>query len=120
MSQLDPTTRERSDELVEARELRVYLRAIGDLARLQIMRQLAQNGEMGVTELARALRVSQPLLSFHLGVLKRAYLVSVRKEGRSVFYSLDRQTLRSFGRRFDAWVGEIGESPDKDGGKESV
>ena len=71
-------TRARSDELVEARELRVYLRAIGDLARLQIVRQLAQNGEMGVTELARALRVSQPLLSFHLGVLRRVRLVAVR------------------------------------------
>ena len=113
MSQLDPSARERGDELVEARELRIYLRAIGDLARLQIMRQLAQNKEMGVTELARALRVSQPLLSFHLGVLRRADLVSVRKEGRSVFCALNRQALRSFGQRFDAWVGE---GPPKDGG----
>ena len=117
MSQLDPSAQERSDELVEARELRIYLRAIGDLARLQIMRQLAQNKEMGVTELARALRVSQPLLSFHLGVLRRAGLVSVRKEGRSVFCALNRQTLRSFGQRLDAWVGE---SPAKDGGKDSA
>ena len=117
MSQLDPPTRERGEELAEARELRIYLRAIGDLIRLQIMRRLAQNTEMGVTELARALRVSQPLLSFHLGVLRRARLVSVRKEGRSVFCSLDREALRSFAHRFDAWVGE---SPDRDGGNSDV
>ena len=62
MSQPDPPL-----EVVEARELRIYLRTVGDMVRLQILRQLAQNEEMGVTELARALRVSQPLLSFHLG-----------------------------------------------------
>ena len=93
-------------ELAEARELRAYLRAVGDLVRLQILRFLAQNGEMGVTELAQTLRVSQPLLSWHLGVLKRVGLVTVRREGRLVWYALDRQTLHTFGRRLDQWLGE--------------
>jgi len=116
MIQGDPLLRKRSDEL-EARELRAYLRAIGDLARLQILRRLAQNEEMGVTELAQALRVSQPLLSFHLGVLRRNHLVSVRKEGRSVFYSLNRPALRAFGQRFDAWLEG---TPGNAGGKEGA
>ena len=104
MSHLDPSNQDRAQELLEARELRVYLRTVGDLVRLQILRQLAQNKKMSVTALARALRVSQPLLSWHLGVLKRIHLVTVRKEGRLVWYSLDRQMLRSFRQRFDTWV----------------
>jgi DNA-binding transcriptional ArsR family regulator len=103
---MDPSDQDRMRELSEARELRAYLRVVGDLVRLQILRRLAQNGEMGVTELARVLRVSQPLLSWHLGVLKRVRLVTVRREGRLVWYALDRQVLRSFHQRLDRWLGE--------------
>jgi len=104
MSQVDPSNQERARSLLEARELRIYLRTVGDVVRLQILRQLAQSQEMSVTKLVKAVRVSQPLLSWHLGVLRRVGLVSVRKEGRLVWYSLDGQVLRSFRRRFDAWV----------------
>lgn len=104
MSQPGPSSPEHTQETREARELRIYLRAIGDLVRLQILRQLSLNHEMSVTELARAVRVSQPLLSWHLGVLKRIDLVTLRRDGRLAWYSLNRQTLCSFRQRLDAWV----------------
>lgn len=104
MSQLSPSSQERAAELAEARELRVYLKTVGDMVRLLILRQLARNQEMSVTELAHAVRVSQPLLSWHLGVLKRIDLVTMRREGRLAWYSLNRQVLRSFRRRFGAWI----------------
>jgi DNA-binding transcriptional ArsR family regulator len=108
MSHLDPPSQERVQELAEIRELRLYFRAVGDTVRLQVLRRLAHGEEMSVTELARALRVSQPLLSWHLGVLRRIGLVTVRKEGRMVLYALDRDTLHSFHQRFDAWIGGSG------------
>jgi DNA-binding transcriptional ArsR family regulator len=113
MSHASPLDKERAQELVEARELRASLRVVGDLVRLQILRRLAENEEMGVTELAGALRVSQPLLSWHLGVLKRVGLVKVRREGRLVWYALDHQALRSFLQRLDEWLGERSEEQER-------
>jgi DNA-binding transcriptional ArsR family regulator len=113
MSHTGPLDQDRAQELVEARELRASLRVVGDLVRLQILRRLAENEEMGVTELAYALRVSQPLLSWHLGVLKRAGLVKVRREGRLVWYALDHQALRSFRQRLDEWLGEQTEEQER-------
>ncbi|MBN1642823.1 MAG: winged helix-turn-helix transcriptional regulator [Anaerolineae bacterium] len=90
----------------ELRALRNYLRALGDMVRLQLLHLLCVEGEMNVTDLAHALRISQPLVSWHLGVLRRARLVSIRRKGRQVLYSPDRSTLRGYRARLDAWLGD--------------
>ena len=99
---------------LEVRELRVYLRTVGDVIRLEILRQLALHEEMSVRELVRTLRVSQPLVSWHLGVMKRIALVTMRKEGRMVYLTLNREVLRSYRRRFALWVQEKEGSAGKD------
>ena len=113
--ELDPVR-----ELAQARELRVFLRTVGDTVRLQILRRLALNGEMSVTELAQALHISQPLLSWHLGVLRRIDLVSVRRDGRLVFYSLNLPVLRRLNERFAAWVGDMAWASDAPERKENA
>ena len=95
---------QRMQEVGEARELCALLRAVGDPVRLQVLRQLAQNEEMSVNALVQAVRVSQPLLSWHLGVLRRSGLVDMRKEGRLVWYSLNHQALSSFDERLHTWI----------------
>ena len=99
----------------ELRALRLYLRALGDTVRLQLMHLLATQGEMNVMDLARALRISQPLVSWHLGVLRRAALVSMRRQGRQVWYSPDQTTLRAYRVRLEAWLGGPGRvKPDEE------
>ena len=44
-------------------------------------------------ELTDALDAAQSRLSFHLKVLKDAGLVTDRREGRWMYYTLDRETL---------------------------
>jgi DNA-binding transcriptional ArsR family regulator len=104
----DPTGQERVRETAEVRELRMYLRSVGDTLRLHILRHLAIVGETNVTDLARVLRASQPLLSWHLGVLKRSQLVSVRRDGREAWYSVNWSVLRDYRKRLDAWLGLAG------------
>lgn len=99
---------ERAREMAEVRELRTYLRSVGDTLRLHILRHLAHVGEMNVTDLARVLRASQPLLSWHLGVLKRSQLVSVRRDGREAWYSVNMHVLHDYRERLDAWLGIAG------------
>ena len=76
----------RDDEL---RELARYFHALKDIMRLRILATLAASGEMTVTDLARTLRVSQPLVSFHLRPLRLLDLVQVRRAGREVYCSVN-------------------------------
>ena len=62
--------------------------ALSDETRLSIVRRL-QGGERCVCDLTDLLDAAQSRLSFHLKVLKDSGLVSDRKEGRWVHYSLN-------------------------------
>lgn len=90
--------------LEEARALRMYLCTLGDLVRLQILRLLAHRSEMTVLQLVAALRLSQPLVSWHLGVLRRSGLVTLRRNGRLVYYALDRAAFEAFQARLARWI----------------
>jgi ArsR family transcriptional regulator, arsenate/arsenite/antimonite-responsive transcriptional repressor len=63
------------------------MKALGDEKRLRILLQLA-GGERCVCDLMEDLGAAQSLLSFHLKTLKDAGLVTDRREGRWVHYSL--------------------------------
>jgi ArsR family transcriptional regulator len=75
-------------------ELKEMLKALGDNARLNIVHALAAGGEVKVTELALRLAVSQPLVSWHLAILRRHGLVRTRRHGREVYCSLDVERFR--------------------------
>jgi len=85
----------------ELREMGRYFHALKDVLRLRILVTLAASGEMTVTELARTLHVSQPLVSFHLRPLRALELVQVRRSGREVRCSINLPEIR---RRQDEFV----------------
>lgn len=68
------------------------MKALSDEKRLRILEQLAA-GERCVCELTDALEAGQSLLSFHLKTLKDAGLVSDRRAGRWVHYSINVEAL---------------------------
>jgi ArsR family transcriptional regulator len=94
------------DPRSELRELRGYFKALSGISRLQIVKQLAGTAELSVSELAVALRLSQPLVSWHLSGLRKVGLVKVRRDGRQVLCSLDRERLRQYQRSFAKLLGE--------------
>lgn len=63
-------------------------KALADATRIAIV-TLLRDGERCVCDLNDAVDVSQPLLSFHLKVLKDAGLLSDRRAGRWVYYALE-------------------------------
>ena len=67
--------------------------AIAEPQRRQIL-VLLRAGERPVTELAHALKMTQPGASKHLRVLREVGLVRVRGVGKERLYSLDAQGLR--------------------------
>jgi ArsR family transcriptional regulator, arsenate/arsenite/antimonite-responsive transcriptional repressor len=64
--------------------------AIADPTRVRIIAAL-RPGALCVCELVDALEVSQSTLSSHLQVLRQTGVVSTRKEGRWIYYSLTDQ-----------------------------
>lgn len=71
----------------DTKELSVLLKLISDKSRLQIL-CILQDGEHCVCEIFEQLKLSQSLVSHHLKDLKNANLVSDKKEGKWVHYSL--------------------------------
>ncbi|TAH36379.1 MAG: ArsR family transcriptional regulator [Planctomycetota bacterium] len=68
------------------------LAALADPTRRSLFERLRRR-ELAVGELARALRISQPAVSQHLGVLARARLVRERREGTRHYFSASPEGL---------------------------
>ncbi len=68
-------------------------KALADENRLHIL-ELLQSGERCACVLLENLHLSQPTLSHHMKILCDAGLVTGRKEGKWVYYTLNRKTAR--------------------------
>jgi DNA-binding transcriptional ArsR family regulator len=64
------------------------LGALADPNRQKILKCLKKS-ELPVSEIAKNLNITLATLSHHLDILRRAGLVSSRREGRQIFYELN-------------------------------
>jgi DNA-binding transcriptional ArsR family regulator len=67
--------------------------AVAETRRRQILELLATQ-ERGVNEIVACLRLEQPSVSKHLRVLKDVGLVTVRRNGRHMFYRTNAAAIR--------------------------
>ncbi len=72
----------------DLRRLRSLYRALGDESRLRIIGVLAEFGPMPVNELASRVGLSQPLISWHLRIMRLAGVIETRRQGRVVICKL--------------------------------
>ena len=82
-------------------------RALADENRLRIVEMLT-SGERCVCELTDALDLGQSLLSHHLKTLKDAGLVTDRRDGRWVYYTLSCDTLDELGAQLESFTPPAG------------
>jgi ArsR family transcriptional regulator len=88
--------------------LAAAFRALGDPLRMRIVRFLidqggvccAMPGRVCACDIVAHLGVSQPTVSHHMAILTQAGLVSGRKAGKWMHYSLDAHRCRALG----AWL----------------
>ena len=73
---------------VDVQELADLFKVLGDPTRIRILQQLL-NKEMCVTDIAESMGMGQSAISHQLRVLRQARLVTFRKEGKTVMYSLN-------------------------------
>ena len=71
------------------------LKAISDPKRLRIVDMLSC-GELCGCEILEAFQITQPTLSHDMRVLIEAGIVSDRREGKNIYYSLQNERLADF------------------------
>jgi DNA-binding transcriptional ArsR family regulator len=71
----------------------VLFRTLADPTRRAIFERLCREGEQTVGALTARAGISQPAVSKHLGVLKRAGLVRDRHQGRQTHYRAEPRAL---------------------------
>jgi len=71
-----------------------FCKALADDTRQRILEMLlAAEGGLCVSEIVRAFGVSQPTISHHLSILRRLGLVTSRREGKEIYYSVNRERI---------------------------
>ena len=78
----------------ELYDLAEFFKVFGDSTRIRILFVLFE-AEVCVCDLAEVLHMTQSAVSHQLKILKQAKLVSARREGKSVFYSLADDHVRT-------------------------
>jgi ArsR family transcriptional regulator len=66
---------------------------LSDKTRLGILAELAK-GPSNVGGLCKALKLKQPTISHHLGLLRMGRLVNGERQGKSVVYTADKGNLK--------------------------
>lgn len=90
LAALRPKCQPRSAEVEEAARL---FRALGDGARLAILRHLRERGEVCACDFVACCGLSQPTVSHHLKVLREAGLVVAERQGQRISYRLNQAML---------------------------
>lgn len=88
----DKVQKEQNEDFIH--DLAEFFKVFGDATRIRILRLLLQ-GEKNVGELAEKMDMTQSAVSHQLRVLRQNALVKYRKEGKTVYYSLDDDHVRT-------------------------
>ena len=82
----------------ELRDLRTFHKVLADANRLRIVRRLS-DGPATVTELIEHVRLSQPLVSWHLSKLREIGLVTARRQGRETVHTIVPEAFEAYAAR---------------------
>ncbi|MBK8566931.1 MAG: helix-turn-helix transcriptional regulator [Saprospiraceae bacterium] len=80
-------------DYAELRKAVLVLRAINHKLRQRVIDLLEENDKMTVTDIYIKLRLEQSVASQHLAILRRAGVVATERQGKFIFYGLDKDRL---------------------------
>lgn len=88
-----------------------FAKCLAHPARIAIVAFLRTQGEASCGQIVSALPLAQPTVSQHLKALMSGGLLLARESGPMIFYSLDKQRLRTFCGSLDQALSEQTEAP---------
>ncbi len=80
-------------DFIAVKKARMILRAINHTLRQQIIKLLEEKERLTVTEIYVKLRLEQSVASQHLAILRRAEIVETEREGKYIFYTLNKARI---------------------------
>lgn len=87
------------------------IKALGDDTRQGILRWLQRDGELNVSEICERVEKEQSNVSHHLTCLRNCGLVSTRRDGKSIYYTLNgEERVRKILDLVDQHVAEVMEA----------
>lgn len=82
----------------------LVLRSVNHKLRQSIIKLLEENEQMTVTELYVKLRLEQSVASQHLAILRRAGVVVTKREGKFIYYSLNKDRIEEIAQMINELV----------------
>lgn len=89
----------------DLRKAVLVLRAVNHKLRQRVIDLLEENESMTVTDIYIKLRLEQSVASQHLAILRRAGVVLTDRQGKFIFYSLDKERLAQIMRLVEELAG---------------
>jgi DNA-binding transcriptional ArsR family regulator len=79
----------------ELKKVLVILKSIDHDLRKKIINLLHENSTLTVTQLFLKLKIEQSVTSQHLGMLKELHLLNAEREGKNVYYKLNKEKIKT-------------------------
>lgn len=92
-------------DYADLRKAVLVLRAVNHKLRQRIIDLLEESDTMTVTDIYIKLRLEQSVASQHLAILRRAGVVLTERQGKFIYYSLDRDRLNQISRLVEELAG---------------
>lgn len=89
----------------DLRKAVLVLRAVNHKLRQRVIDLLEESESLTVTDIYIKLRLEQSVASQHLAILRRAGVVATEREGKFIYYSLDRDRLAQISRLVEELAG---------------
>lgn len=87
-------TKLKKKDLYYCEECLELLRALADKTRQEIIMVFASCKEICVNDIAKNFTLSRPTISHHLNLMKRAKILNSRKEGKEIYFSINKKHIK--------------------------
>jgi DNA-binding transcriptional ArsR family regulator len=71
-----------------------FFSAFADKTRQEIIMIFTNHKEICVNDIANQFTLSRPTISHHLNLLKRVKILNTRKEGKEIYYSINKSYIK--------------------------
>ena len=82
------------NEIENTLNLNEFAHALSDITRLNILKEIHNDGEKTLTDLSRKFKMVNAVMLYHLDILRKERLLGQRHEGRRVYYWLNYNRLK--------------------------
>ena len=69
------------------------LKSVAHPIRIKVIRLIFENESLSVSQIHTLLNIDQPVVSLHLGILKKHGVINSKKEGKNSFYYIVNRSI---------------------------